>query len=80
MSRDFEHLEMIPKGDSAITTFPVTAIKDGRITCKRYIFEGEAARVTNLSIVTDLASIFRSSFEFESFTKSSRSHELPRLR
>jgi hypothetical protein len=36
--------------------------------------------VTNLSIVTDLASIFRSSFEFESFTKSSRSHELPRLR
>jgi hypothetical protein len=60
---DFEHLEMIPKGDSVITAFPVSATKDGRITCLRYIFEGEAARVTNLSIVSDSASIFRSSFE-----------------
>jgi hypothetical protein len=78
-STDFEHLEMIPKGDSAITAFPVPATKDGRITCLRHIFEGEAARVTNLSIVSDFASIFRSSFEFESFTNLSRSHGPSRL-
>jgi hypothetical protein len=51
---------MIPKEDCMKRTFPLAASKSGRITCLGYMFEGEAVKVTNLSIVSVFASIYRS--------------------
>jgi hypothetical protein len=51
---------MIPKEDCMKRTFPLTASKSGRITCLGHTFEREAVKVTNLSIVSVFASIYRS--------------------
>ena len=50
---------MIPKEDFMKRTFPLAASKSGRITCLGHMFEGEAVKVTNLSIVSVFASIYR---------------------
>jgi hypothetical protein len=56
---DLRRLEIIPKEDCMKRTFPLAASESGRITCLGYIFEGEAVKVTNLSIVSVFASIYR---------------------